>query len=128
MLNSILMVPGPPERLNKLKNRFFEKSENFKKLQKIAKICPMGSSSSSSSSIFRIFQKIGFLAYFIAPGVPGPLKSNSASKNTPRDLSTASDRGFFIDFRGFFIYFLVFSYENTIKFNKKCYNFFFFCS
>ena len=29
------MVPGPPERLNKLKNRFFEKSENFKKLQKI---------------------------------------------------------------------------------------------
>ena len=35
MLNSILMVPGPLERLNKLKNRFFENSENFKKLQKI---------------------------------------------------------------------------------------------
>ena len=31
------MVPGPPERLNKLKNRFFETSENFKKLQKIIK-------------------------------------------------------------------------------------------
>ena len=34
MLNSILMVPGPPERLNKLKNRFFEKSENFQKITK----------------------------------------------------------------------------------------------
>ena len=29
MLNSILMVPGPPERLNKLKNRFFEKSDDY---------------------------------------------------------------------------------------------------
>ena len=48
---------------------------------------------------FRIFQKIGFLVYLIAPGVPEPLKSNSASKNTPGDLSTASDRGIFIDFR-----------------------------
>ena len=34
MLNSILMVLGPPERLNKLNNRFFEKSENFKKITK----------------------------------------------------------------------------------------------
>ena len=48
---------------------------------------------------FLIFQKIGFLAYLIAPGVPGALKSNSASKNTPGDLSTASDREIFIDFR-----------------------------
>ena len=44
-------------------------------------------------------KKKGFLAYLIAPGVPGPLKSNSASKNTPGDLSTASDRTFVIDFR-----------------------------
>ena len=29
MLNSILMVLGPPERLHKLKNRFFEKSEKY---------------------------------------------------------------------------------------------------
>ena len=42
-----------------------------------------------------------FLAYLIAPGVPGPLKSNSASKNTPRDLSTASDRRIFIDWTVF---------------------------
>ena len=28
---------GTPERLNKLKNRFFEKNENFKKMQKIIK-------------------------------------------------------------------------------------------
>ena len=48
---------------------------------------------------FWIFQKIGFLAYLIAPGVPGPLKSNLASENDPGDLSTASDRGIFIDFR-----------------------------
>ena len=51
--------------------------------------------------IFRIFQKIGFLAYLIAPGIPGPLKSNSASKNTPGDLSTASDRRIFIDWTVF---------------------------
>ena len=30
--------PRTPERLNKLKNRFFEKSENFKKLQKMRKM------------------------------------------------------------------------------------------
>ena len=36
MLNTILKAPGPPGRLNKLKNRFFEKSQNF---QKIAKNC-----------------------------------------------------------------------------------------
>ena len=35
-----------------------------------------------------------FFRYLIAPGVPGPLKSNSVSKNTPGDLSTASDREF----------------------------------
>ena len=29
MLNSILMVQGPPERLNKPKNLFFEKSEKL---------------------------------------------------------------------------------------------------
>ena len=44
-------------------------------------------------------QKIGFLTYLIAPGAPGPLESYSASKNTLGDLSTASDRGIFIDFR-----------------------------
>ena len=27
----------------------------------------------------------------MAPGVPGPLKSNSASKNTPGDLSRAPE-------------------------------------
>ena len=43
------------------------------------------------------FSKNRFLAYLIAPGVPGPLKSYSASKNTPGDLSTASDRRIFID-------------------------------
>ena len=48
---------------------------------------------------FRIFQKICFLAYLITPGVPGPLESNAASKNTPGELSTASDRELFIDFR-----------------------------
>ena len=42
--------------------------------------------------IFGIFGKIGFLAYLIDPGVPGPLKSYSASENTPGDLSTASKK------------------------------------
>ena len=45
----------------------------------------------------RVFQKMSFLAYLIASGVPGPSKSNSASKNIPRDLTTASDRRVFID-------------------------------
>ena len=84
MLNSILMVPGPPDRLNNKKKLSFLIFKNY--------ICFWN---------FRIFQKIGFLAYLIAPGVPGPLKSNSASKSTSGDLSTASDHKFFIDFHWF---------------------------
>ena len=57
---------------------------------------------------FGIFGKIGFLPYLMAPGVPGPLKSCSGSKNTPGDLSTASDRKIFIDFHGFWLIFAVF--------------------
>ena len=34
ILNMILKVPGPPEPLNKLKNRFFKKSQNFQKIAK----------------------------------------------------------------------------------------------
>ena len=49
--------------------------------------------------ILGFFGKIGFLGCLIAPGVLGPLESYSGLKNTPGDLSTASDRGIFIDFR-----------------------------
>ena len=57
---------------------------------------------------FWFLQKIGFLAYLIAPEVPGPLKSNSASKNTPGDLSTASHREIIIDFRWFLLILMIY--------------------
>ena len=61
-----------------------------------------------------------FLAYLIAPGVPGPLKSNSASKNTPGDLSTASDRGIFNDFRMLDLCFVI-NAILTLKFDAGTY-------
>ena len=68
--------------------------------------------------IFLIFQKIGFLAYLIAPEVPGPLKSNSASKNIPGDLSTASDHEIylFIIIENIFLYF---SFKNKYVYQTK---------
>ena len=54
------------------------------------------------------------MAYLIAPGVPGPLKFNAGSKNTPGDLSTASDRRIFIDSGLFSQYFAYKQYFNTI--------------
>ena len=54
------------------------------------------------------------MAYLIAPGALGPLKSYSASKNTPGDLSTASDRRIFIDFLDVGQYFAYKRYFNTI--------------
>ena len=36
MLNSILVVPGPPERLNKLKNDFLKNPKNYKKSLQVA--------------------------------------------------------------------------------------------
>ncbi len=54
------------------------------------------------------------MAYLIAPGVPGPLESYSGSKNTPGDLSTASDRRIFIDFLDVEQYFAYKRYFNTI--------------
>ena len=61
-----------------------------------------------------IFKKIGVLACLIVPGVPGALESWSASKNTPGDLSTASDRRIFIDFLDVGQYFAYKRYFNTI--------------
>ena len=58
--------------------------------------------------IFGIFDNLGFLPYLGVPGVPGPLKSGSGSKNTPGDLSRASDRKIFIDFHGIWFIFIVF--------------------
>ena len=63
---------------------------------------------------FVIFWKIGFLAYLIAPGVLGPLEPCSESKNTPGDLSTASDRKVFIDLLDVGQYFAYKRYFNTI--------------
>ena len=54
------------------------------------------------------------MAYLIAPGVPGALESYSGSKNTPGDLSTASDRRIFIDFLDVGQYFASKRYFNTI--------------
>ena len=42
MLNTILKAPGPPDRLNKLKNWFFKKSQNFQKFAKNIKISLFG--------------------------------------------------------------------------------------
>ena len=57
MLNSILMVPGPPERLNKLKNRFYEKSENFEKLQTIINDTDKGWRKDASKLLMRMAWK-----------------------------------------------------------------------
>ena len=54
------------------------------------------------------------MPYLIDPGAPGPLKSCSGSKNTPGDLSTASDRRIFIDFLDVGQYFAYKRYFNTI--------------
>ena len=40
ILNTILKVPGPPGRLNKPKNQFFKKSQNFQKIAKNIKNIP----------------------------------------------------------------------------------------
>ena len=50
----------------------------------------------------------------MAPGVPGALKSYAGSKNTPGDLSTASDRRIFTDFLDVGQYFAYKRYFNTI--------------
>ena len=34
ILNTILKAPGPPDRSNKPKNKFFKKSQNFQKIAK----------------------------------------------------------------------------------------------
>ena len=56
------------------------------------------------------------MAYLIAPGVPGPLKSCSASKNTPGDLSTSKKFNFF-DFFNFFFSFLLINLSQTAYFD-----------
>ena len=54
------------------------------------------------------------MAYLIAPGVLGPSESCSGSKNTPGDLSRASDRRIFTDFLDVGQYLAYKRYINTI--------------